>query len=257
MVTGKVETTSYWLPVTASSTYRLLPLSIGVLSNPAVSNYLLATPRQVAGHVGDHVTTGGQYFPVKTSTSPHLPPVEQWQSYELLWNCRHREYVDKQKRESAMHRLMTDIQEQDKNVSKLRNLNQVVKVRMTRLTWYTLADSFLRVVALTRSSKSNLAKQTDCDNTTVQDVIEETLVEVEETDNTQIESQLDENTDQSVEKTTFVPPHNIKKRRVSKLAKVEQSIAKLQKIAENRPKSTASASKKQDEYDAFAQHMAT
>ncbi|KAG8259885.1 hypothetical protein J6590_005015 [Homalodisca vitripennis] len=99
--------------------------------------------------------------------------------------------------------------------------------------------------------------QADCDNTTVDDVIEETLVEVEETDNTQIESQLDENTDQSVEKTTFVPPHNIKKRRVSKLAKVEQSIAKLQKIAENRPKSTASASKKQDAYDVFAQHMAT
>ncbi|KAG8304315.1 hypothetical protein J6590_096632 [Homalodisca vitripennis] len=97
----------------------------------------------------------------------------------------------------------------------------------------------------------------DYDNTTDQDVREETLVEVEETDNTQIDSQLDENTDQPVEKTTFVPPHNIKKRRVSKLAKLEQSIAKLQKIAENRPKSTASASKKQDEHDAFAQYMAT
>ncbi|KAG8308580.1 hypothetical protein J6590_106332 [Homalodisca vitripennis] len=114
-------------------------------------------------------------------------------------------------------------------------------------------------LALARGTKGRqpLNVRADYDNTTDQDVREETLVEVEETDNTQIDSQLDENTDQPVEKTTFVPPHNIKKRRVSKLAKLEQSIAKLQKIAENRPKSTASASKKQDEYDAFAQHMAT
>ncbi|KAG8314055.1 hypothetical protein J6590_101372 [Homalodisca vitripennis] len=128
--------------------------------------------------------------------------LEVFQSYELLWNCRHREYVDKQKRESAMHRLMTDIQKQGIQVPDICFLRNKIKVIKT-----TYRQERVKV----EESKSS-GKGTE---------------------------------------DLYVP------RLTCKLAKVEQSIAKLQKIAENRPKSTASASKKQDEYDAFAQHMAT
>lgn len=54
----------------------------------------------------------------------------------------------------------------------------------------------------------------------------------------------------------FVPPECMqRKRRIGKLAKVENAITKLQKIAENRP-STSSSSNCSDEYDLFAQHIA-
>lgn len=55
---------------------------------------------------------------------------------------------------------------------------------------------------------------------------------------------------------TFIPPQSVKKRRIGKLAKVDQAIAKLQKIAKSRPV-PSSSNRIPDEYDAFAQHIAT
>ncbi|KAG8310099.1 hypothetical protein J6590_070691 [Homalodisca vitripennis] len=251
-ITGKVETASYWRPVTASSTYRLLPLSKGVLSTPVVSNYLRPVKTNLFVFTGHSTASSGSrgrsrdhWRPVLSCQNKHFPILtasravaskgtdriyvvkmsgncvaekkksaikwnsdeiskflEVFQSYELLWNCRHREYVDKQKRESAIHRLMTDIQKQGIQVPDICFLRNKIKVIKT-----TYRQERVKV----EESKSS-GKGTE---------------------------------------DLYVP------RLTCKLAKVEQSIAKLQKIAENRPKSTASASKKQDEYDAFAQHMAT
>ncbi|KAG8335915.1 hypothetical protein J6590_057243 [Homalodisca vitripennis] len=208
--------------ITASSTYRLLSLSKGVLSTPAVSNYLRPVKTNLFVFTGHSTASSGSrgrsrdhWRPVLSCQNKHFPILtasravaskgtdriyvvkmsgncvaekkksaikwnsdeiskflEVFQSYELLWNCRHREYVDKQKRESAIHRLMTDIQKQGIQVPDtcfLRNKIKVIKTTyrqervkveeskssgkgtddlyVPRLTWYTLADSFLRVVA--------------------------------------------------------------------------------------------------------------
>lgn len=38
--------------------------------------------------------------------------LEIFKNYELLWNLRHNDYVDSQKRESLMHRLLDGLQQQ-------------------------------------------------------------------------------------------------------------------------------------------------
>lgn len=69
-------------------------------------------------------------------------------------------------------------------------------------------------------------------------------------------TQMDETLESQHTDSIFVPPQTVRKRRVGKLAKVEQALTKLQKIAENRP-TTSSSNKNLDEYDLFAQHIAS
>lgn len=118
---------------------------------------------------------------VKWNSDDIFKFLEIYQQFELLWNIRHSEYVNKQKRESAMRRLMSDLQQEGievPDISFLRNKIKVIKTTyrqerlkveeskssgkgtddlyVPKLTWFDLADSFLRFVVVTRPSKSNM-----------------------------------------------------------------------------------------------------
>lgn len=118
---------------------------------------------------------------IKWSSDDITKFLEIFQNYELLWNIRHINYVDKPKRESSMRRLFDDLQEQSIVVTDIPFLRSKIKSIKTtyrqerikveeskasgkgtddlyvpKLAWYDLADSFLRVVVVTRTSTSNL-----------------------------------------------------------------------------------------------------
>lgn len=83
--------------------------------------------------------------------------------------------------------------------------------------------------------------------------------EIGESENQTVESE--QNVDNSIEEDTSQPPvvptfqtPNTKKRRVSKLSKVEGAIEKLQKITESRP--STSNKVQPDEVDVFGKYVA-
>lgn len=118
---------------------------------------------------------------VKWSSDEITIFLEIFQNHELLWNIRHEDYVDKPKRESAMKKLRDELLQQNIVIPDIAFLRSKIKSIKTtyrqecmkveeskssgqgtdnlyvpKLTWYSLADSFLRAVVVTRSSTSNL-----------------------------------------------------------------------------------------------------
>lgn len=102
-------------------------------------------------------------------------------NYELLWNVRHQDYVNKSKRESAMIKLKIELLELGIPVPDLGFLRARIKsikstyrtellkvnesktsgagsdeVYEPKLPWYSAADAFMRDVIITRKSTSNL-----------------------------------------------------------------------------------------------------
>ncbi|XP_054259915.1 uncharacterized protein LOC128984603 [Macrosteles quadrilineatus] len=129
------------------------------------------------------------------------------------------------------------------------------EIYVPKLQWFTLADSFLREVAITRNSKSNLDTQTtskeEMNVTTADTETEEGAIEEDEG---AIDDPHEENTSKSDAGADFQKPRT-KIRRVTKLARIESTVHKLQQItANNRASTTSNVSA--DEVDLFGNYVA-
>ncbi|XP_054267099.1 uncharacterized protein LOC128989250 [Macrosteles quadrilineatus] len=129
------------------------------------------------------------------------------------------------------------------------------EIYVPKLQWFTLADSFLREVAITRNSKSNLDNQTtskeEMNVTTADTETEEGAIEEDEG---AIDDPHEENTSKSDAGADFQKPRT-KIRRVTKLARIESTVHKLQQItANNRASTTSNVSA--DEVDLFGNYVA-
>lgn len=107
--------------------------------------------------------------------------LECYEKHELLWNIRHVNYVNKQKRESAMMNLKVELEELGVQVPDLAFLrarikaikatyrNEVLKISeskksgagtdevyVPKLPWFSTADRFMSGVVISRCSQSNL-----------------------------------------------------------------------------------------------------
>lgn len=118
---------------------------------------------------------------VKWSVDNITAFLECYEKHELLWNIRHVDYVNKQKRESAIMKLKVELGELGVQVPDLGFLrarikaikatyrNEVLKINeskksgagtdevyVPKLPWFSTADRFMSGVVITRGSKSNL-----------------------------------------------------------------------------------------------------
>ncbi|XP_031336096.1 uncharacterized protein LOC116182403 [Photinus pyralis] len=187
-------------------------------------------------------------------------------NYELLWNVRNADYTNKTKRESAIMKLLNELIEVGVAVpdlsflrarikaikatyrSELLKVNESKKsgagtddVYVPKLPWFSAADSVLRDVVITRKSTSNLVEPASStkvgqlpahtNEVGTEEVIEESEMDLTEHNVDNPKGEL--GTSQSQVMSHFQTPVT-KKRRISKLSKVESAIDKLQKISESR-----------------------
>jgi hypothetical protein len=102
--------------------------------------------------------------------------LELYETYELLWNIRHHDYLNKNKRELSFEKLVLELREHGfenigvelvrKKFKARQELAIITKSKKTgagtddvyrpKLAWFEKADSFLRGVTATRTSTSTL-----------------------------------------------------------------------------------------------------
>lgn len=104
-----------------------------------------------------------------------------YEKYELLWNIRSNDHMNKLKRESAFEKLLKELQESgfekiDINILKTKiktvktvyrqEVNKILKSKKSgsgtddlykpKLMWFARADSFLRSMVITRETTNNM-----------------------------------------------------------------------------------------------------
>ena len=118
----------------------------------------------------------------KWSSDQVIRFLEMFEGHELMWNAKHPDYANKNKRDLALMKLMGELEECGIPVNTIPILRQKIKtIRNTyrqeylkvitskqksgsgtddlyepKLVWFKTANSFLREVVLSRSSSSNL-----------------------------------------------------------------------------------------------------
>lgn len=107
--------------------------------------------------------------------------LDKYEEYECLWNIRHNDYMNRNKRDAALQEIRDALIELEVNIPSLDFLRKKIKTLKTvyrqelikvekskksgagvediyhpRLSWFKRADSFLRDVTISRASSTNL-----------------------------------------------------------------------------------------------------